>query len=359
MGDYAINNKAVCFTLWFRGHNNLRYADLFPRLNDVVEFRKLTLSRHRIVRGLQFRIWAAAKRPIAYPAAARYFAGRYSTVFTVDTCQIPAWPKTQRIIVDIDDPLFTPAEFEILKSPQVKAVVVTTKQAKTIYQRQGVTCPIHLIPQGVSRGQIDPNEVQRIRREFKDDRDLVVGYHAPTLTMSVDGPRRAREGQDDLDFLFAAVEDARKIVPQLKLWLIGEPSRSVKHYAMQSREHWLKVFGYVPVSDILNYVSNFDIGVYPRTWAQPPGRFNVKLAQFMACGVPIVSNNLDESFIVKETMSGFVCDSRQEFVRAVVVLAQSAEKRMDLGNCGRMYAQTALDWSVLVPIYKDIIKGCV
>jgi glycosyltransferase involved in cell wall biosynthesis len=349
---------ALCFTLWFRGHNNLRHADLFPRLNDVVEFRKLTLSQHRIVRGLQFRVWSAVKRPIAYPAVARYFAERYSTVFIVDTYQIPAWPKTQRIVVDIDDPVFSPAEFKLLKSPQVKAIVVTTKQAKTIYQRQGVTCPVYIIPQGVSLEQIDPSKVQQLRGEFKDDRDLIVGYHAPTLTMSSDGPRRAREGQDDLDFLFAAVEDARKIVPQLKLWLIGEPSRSVKQYAMQSRERWLKIFGYVPVSDILNYVSNFDIGVYPRTWAQPPGRFNMKLAQFMACGVPIVSNNLDESFIVKETMGGLVCDSRHDFARALVVLARSAEKRMDLGTAGRMYAQTKLDWSVLVPIYKDIIKGC-
>ncbi len=34
-----------------------------------------------------------------------------------------------------------------------------------------------------------------------------MGYHAPTLTMAEDGPRRARAGQDDLDFLFAIVAD--------------------------------------------------------------------------------------------------------------------------------------------------------
>jgi glycosyltransferase involved in cell wall biosynthesis len=131
----------------------------------------------------------------------------------------------------------------------------------------------------------------------------------------------------------------------------------VKRYAGGLGAAWIKLFGYLSLSDILNYVSNFDIGVYPRTWAQPPGRFNVKLAQFMACGVPIVSTNLDESFIVRETRSGFVCDSQNDFSRALVALARSAEKRTEFGNAGRTYAQTELDWSALVPTYKDILLG--
>lgn len=348
--------RAICFTLWFRKHNNPRYAVLFPRLEPLVEFRKVTLSHRRVVRGLQFRVWKALRRRVTYPAMARYFAGRYPTVFTVDTHQIPAWPENQRVVVDMDDPVFTPTEFQILKLPQVKAIVVTTEQAKSIYRRQGVTCPIHVIPQGVSVEQIDEKKIREIRAQFKEDRDVVVGYHAPTLTLALDGPRRARGGQDDLDLLLAAVENARSLEPRMKLWLFGEASESVKKYAAE-HSTWIKVFGYVSLSDILNYVANFDIGAYPRTWAQPRGRFNVKLAQFMACGIPVVSTSLDESFILREAGCGIVCKSGEDFSKALVELAQSAEKRAEFGKAGQSYAQARLDWSVLVPMYKEVLNG--
>lgn len=394
--------RALCFTFWFRTHNNCRYAVLFSQLAHIVKFHKVTLSEHRIVRGLQylalqlsfarrllpvgqanfalefaefllerlklrvlprqvrdqeFGLGMALRRKVIYPEMARYFASRYPTVFTVDIHQIPVWPASQRVVVDIDDPYFAPAEIEILKLPQVRAIVVTTEQARKLYQQQGVTCPIHVIPQGVSFEHIDPNRIGEIRTQFKGDRDVVVGYHAPTLTMSSDGPRRARTGQDDLDFLFAAVEDARTVEPRIKLWLIGQPSESVKTYVAERRAFWIKMFGYLPVMDILNYVSNFDIGVYPRTRIQPPGRFNLKLAQYMACGVSVVSNELDESLIVRQAHCGLVCRSREDFSQVLVELARCPEKRAELANVGRTYAQTNLDWSVLLPIYKEILMG--
>jgi glycosyltransferase involved in cell wall biosynthesis len=349
--------QVVCFTHWFRQHNNPRYAVLFPYLESVVRFHRVTLSHRRLVRGVQFRLWKALSQRVIYPAAARYFGRRYRTVFTVDIRQIPAWPETQRVVVDMDDPVFSPMEIKILKLPQVKAIVVTTKQAKSIYRRQGIACPIYVIPQGVSVEQIDPNRTRDIGTQFREDRDVVVGYHAPTLTLSRDGPGRAREGQDDLDFLFAALENARKTEPRIKLWLIGEPSASVKKYAADGRAAWIRLFGYVPLSDMLNYVANFDLGVYPRTWAQPPARFNVKLAQFMACGVPVVATELDESLILKESGSGIVSESEESFSQSLVRLAQSAEARAVLADAGRRYARENLDWSLLVPMYKEILMG--
>jgi len=349
--------QVVCFTHWFRQHNNPRYAVLFPYLEPVVRFHRVTLSHRRLVRGVQFRLWKALSESVIYPAAARYFGRRYRTVFTVDIRQVPAWPATQRVVVDMDDPVFTPREIQILKSPQVQAVVVTTEQAKAVYRREGVACPIYVIPQGVSVDQMDSDRVRDIGARFRKDRDVVVGYHAPTLTLSSDGPARARGGQDDLDFLFAALENARKIEPRIKLWLIGEPSAAVRKYAADGGAGWISLFGYVPLSDMLNHVANFDLGVYPRTWAQPPARFNVKLAQFMACGVPVVATDLDESFIVKESGSGIVSGSEESFSQSLVRLAQSAEARAALADAGRRYARENLDWSLLVPKYKEILAG--
>jgi glycosyltransferase involved in cell wall biosynthesis len=347
---------AVCFTLWFRNHNNPRYAELFPYLTPVIDFRKVTLSHRRYVRALQFRLWKSLRHRLIYPVVARYFSHRYPTVFTVDVYQIPAWPQTQRVIVDMDDPIFSPTEVEILKLPQVKAIVVTTEKAKTIYRQQGITCPIHVVPQGVSVAHTNSNKLARVGTALRNEDDIVVGYHAPFLTLSADGPRRPRKGQDDLDFLFAAAEKARKRERRIKLWLFGETSESVKRHAA-SRTDWIKPFGYVPLENILGYLGDVDIGVYPRTWSPPPGRFSVKIAQFMASGIPVVSTSLDESFILSEAACGMVCASQEDFARALIELAQYKEKRAALGEAGRRYAEANLDWSVLVPHYRKILAG--
>jgi glycosyltransferase involved in cell wall biosynthesis len=351
------DKRAICFTLWLRDRNNPRYAVLFPRLAPFVRFRMVTLSRRRVIRALQFRAWMALKKAVIYPAAARCLAARYATVFTVDTQQIPAWPRNHRVVVDMDDPVFSAEEIEILRLPQVKAIVVTTEQAKRIYRQRGIACPIHIIPQGVAIEQLDANAIREIRTQCRSARDVVIGYHAPTLTLSSEGPRRARQGQDDLDFLFAALESARHVEPRIKLWLFGEPSAAVKHYVSAARSEWIRLFGYVPLSNVLNYISSIDIGVYPRTWAQPPARFNVKLAQFMACGIPVVARDLDESYILKEARSGIVCQSQEDFSAALVALARSAGKRAEFADAGRAYARENLDWSALVPRYQEILAG--
>ena len=347
----------VCFTLWFRKHNNPRYADLFPRLSPIVQFRKVTLSRHRIVRGAQYRLWRALQQKLIYPCALQHLARRFETLFTVDYSQISIWPRHRSVVVDIDDPVFTSEEVTALNLPQVKAIVVTTDKAKSIFQNLGVKRPIHIIPQGVPFGQTESRKVAAIRKRFKNEMDVIIGYHAPTLTMAADGSNRRRSDQDDLDFLFAAVEEARKIEPRIKLWLFGEPSEALKKHVLQGRESWAVLFGYVPFSEMLNYLANVDIGVYPRTWTPPPARFSVKIAQFMACGISVVSRELDEGFIIREAGCGVLCKTQADFSRVLIELAQSDEKRRNLGHSGRNYARAHLDWSVLVPAYKEILES--
>jgi glycosyltransferase involved in cell wall biosynthesis len=87
----------------------------------------------------------------------------------------------------------------------------------------------------------------------------------------------------------------------------------------------------------------------------PPARSRVK--KFMACGIPVVSRDLDESFILSEARCGIVCKTQRDFTQALVELTRNREKRASLGKAGRSYAETNLDWSVLVPIYKKVLMS--
>ncbi|HWH75874.1 MAG TPA: hypothetical protein VNT76_00835, partial [Candidatus Binatus sp.] len=179
--------KAVCLTMWFPQHNNPRYAALFPRLSPVVRFRKFHLSERRLIRAVQYRLWNALSNLLIYPAMIQYLARKYETLFTVSTEQIRTWPRPRSVVVDLDDPMFTTAEISALNLPQVKALIVTTNKAKMLFEERGVTAPIHVIPQGVAMGQINPQKRHEIRTRFKSGDDIVVGFHAPSLTLAADG----------------------------------------------------------------------------------------------------------------------------------------------------------------------------
>lgn len=351
------NHKIVCFTFWFPNHHNPRYTGLFPKFASVVKFYKITLSHQRIIRALEYHIWQALKRRFIYPIILGILSRRYKTLFCVDLHQIPSWTKKNSIVVDMERPCFSNIEIKLLNLAQVKAIIVSMERMREIFQELGIFKPIYVIPQGVVMDYIDAFRIKEISLKFKEKQDVVVGYHAPTLTLSCDGPLRARQGLDDLDFLLTAVEEARKTEPHIKVWLFGEASKSLKKYVLQGNKSWIKLFGYIPYRSILNYVANFDIGAYPRMCLDSI-RFREKIAEYMACGIPIVVTNIEDGprMIIKKARCGIICDSQEDFTKALVKLACSSEMRQELGRAGQRYASENLDWSILVKRYEQILN---
>jgi glycosyltransferase involved in cell wall biosynthesis len=80
----------------------------------------------------------------------------------------------------------------------------------------------------------------------------------------------------------------------------------------------------------------------------------VKLAEFMACGVPVVSTNVSESFVIAEAGGGIVVESPEAFAQALVTLARSPDMRRSLGEAGRRLRQS-LDWDLLANRYQKEI----
>lgn len=352
MGEGALRTKrVVCFNLMFPDHHNVRTLQIRARLSDSVRFYQATLSRRRLIRAVQYRVWCLLKRALIYPVLLRSLSRRYERLLTFDPLQASAWSKPDSVIVDTDDPMFTEDEIRALNQPQVRAVIVTTEQAKTAFRDLGVHKSVHVVPQGMDFDLLDPAKIRSLGHSYRQGGDVVAGYLAPSLTLSEDGPRRWRRGQDDLDFLFAAFEKAREREPGLKLWLIGRASDSVRKYA--SGKSWLRVFGYVPFAETYNYLANLDIGLYPRTQALPI-RFPFKIGQYMACGVAVVST--ESYFVREEPYCGIYADSEEAFSNAVVDLARFPEKRAAFASAGKRYAESHLHWSRLIRRYEEILR---
>jgi glycosyltransferase involved in cell wall biosynthesis len=330
--------------LWFRGHNNPRFARLAPRLPRLDGYL-ITISDWRPLRAAQFRLLRStqtARYRLIVTSANR----RYTSMFTTGTDQIP-WFRG-RIVVDLDEPRFDAREVELLNQPNVVAVVLTTEAVKRRLAELGVTTPIHVIPQGVDLRSLSEADVDAVTRRHRDPGDLVIGYICAFFQARGD---RNFAPIYDLDHVLELWDGIRPGVPNAKLWLIGRATRRAQRL-LAGRDD-VVLFDRIPFGEALPYVANFDIALYPR---QAKGGHRgpvlaVKLIEYMGVGAPIVGYDLEITQIVKTAGAGILARDPQDFIAAVEQLAHDETQRQRLGAAGRAFVAD-YDWSLLVERYR-------
>lgn len=336
--------ERVFFTsLWFKGHNNPRYAELLPRLSRLDGYLA-TASDRRIPRGLQYRAftWTASVRN---PALFRLANRRYRSMFTADNQQIRYFQGA--VVSDIDDPWYTPADVEMMKRPNLKAYVVTAERAARKYEELGVEKPYHVIPQGVSLSSLT-NELVAEAAAQRRNGDVVVGWMAAHL---LTGEDRGGEGPlYNIDHLLELWDEIHARLPQGKLWLIGGPSERVRQRVDGRND--IVLFGRVPRERALAAAANFDLALYPRT--EDTGIQAAKVGEFIGLGVPTVSYDYAVTENLRETGAGVLVPTPREFVDAVVRLAEDDGARGKLAAAARR-AGAELDWDVLARRYEEIL----
>jgi glycosyltransferase involved in cell wall biosynthesis len=338
------SQERVFFTsLWFKGHNNPRYAELLPRLTRLDAYLA-TASEDRIRRGMQYRAFrwsASARNPVLFALANR----RYSTMFTADNEQIPYFGGS--IVSDVDDPLFNLREAELLQRPSLKAYVVTAHRAGRRYEALGVEKPYHVIPQGISLSSLKPELVAQAAAR-RAPGEIVVGWMAAFLLSGAD---RGGEGPlYNVDHLLELWEAIHARVPHARLWLVGEASERIRK-RVESRDD-LVLFGRVPREQALAIAANFDIALYART--EDTGIQAAKVGEFIGLGVPTVSYDYEVTENLRESGAGLLVPTAREFADAVAHLAQDEAARVELAAAARR-AGAALDWDVLARRYEEEI----
>jgi glycosyltransferase involved in cell wall biosynthesis len=335
-------DRIFFYSPWFRGHNNPRYSELLPRLERLDRYL-LGFSDRRIVRGTQFRAWRATRGltdRVAFGLANR----RYASLFTADNAQILRFAG--RVVSDVDDPKYTDREVRQLQRPNLIAYVVTAERAARRFEQLGVDKPWHVIPQGFSRADLDPEASAAVRARHPGG--PVIGYMAAWLLTETD-----RGGENPLynvDHLLELWEQIHARLPDARLWLIGGASDRVRE-RLRARGD-VVLFGRMPRAEALNHAASFDVALYPRTADQ--GIRSSKIGEYIGLGLPTVSYDFAVTDELRETGSGILVDSPRAFVDAVVALAADEPARATLAAAARR-AGTARDWDVLAREYGALL----
>jgi glycosyltransferase involved in cell wall biosynthesis len=213
----------------------------------------------------------------------------------------------------------------------------------------GVRTPYAVIPQGVTFGDLRPEQVEKAARLRRPD-EVVVGYVAAWLLTSED-----RDGANTLynvDHLLDLWDAIHAEIPTARLWLVGQPSDSVRRRCHDRAD--ILVLGRLPQQEAHACVSNFDIALYPRRVDQ--GVFAVKVAEYIGLGVPTVSYDLDVTRMLVESDAGIQVQTPGEFVDAVTGLARDDSRRRQHADAARR-AGRALDMDLLAERYEQEVFG--
>jgi glycosyltransferase involved in cell wall biosynthesis len=328
-------------SIWFHHHNNPRYAELLPRL-ERLDACLLRLPDARIRRGVGFRAFDASK-PLLYRGVFGLAGRRYENLLTLDFEQLASWPNA--VVMDADDPLFTPREVELLRRPSLRAYVVTAEYAARRYEALGVDKPWVEIPQGVNLAAATP-ELRSAAAVRKQPGEVVLGWMAAHLLTA--GDRDSDNPLYNIDHLLELWDDVHAQVPNARLWLVGGPSERVQERLSGRGD--IELIGRLPREQALATAACFDLAPYARTADQ--GIRAAKVSEFMGLGVPTVSYDYEVTANLRETGAGVLVPDARSFVEAVVHLLTDDAARQELAAAA-LRAGRALDWDVLARRFEE------
>jgi glycosyltransferase involved in cell wall biosynthesis len=332
-GGAAGPGRVFHHNVWYRGHTNRRYEELVPRLERVDAYL-LFVPEQRLARAAGYRL--LVRRPAVRAPLVAAASRRYRAMLATELDQI-AWFRGA-VVADVDDPEFSPREAALLARPNVRAVTVTAERAAERLRALGVDKPFHVVPQGAARvpQRPEPNE------------QPVVGYIAAHLL--VEGDRGAANALYNVEHLLELWDEIRARVPHARLHLVGLPSDALR--ARVAGRDDVELLGRRAPADALAAVAHFDVALYPRTADE--GIRAVKIAEYLAAGVPVVSYDYEVVEDVRDAGAGILASSPREFVAAVERLLADDSERARLAAAARA-AGRERDWDVVAARYAEIL----
>jgi glycosyltransferase involved in cell wall biosynthesis len=219
-----------------------------------------------------------------------------------------------------------------------------------IWQSKCSQDKIEIIPNGTNAELFSPRDRRMEREQLGVDRwPLIVGY--------VGALNRDKRCMDYLVRTLAALRRKDMDVGSL---IIGEgPERAVleKLVRMEGLTDRVRFVGVVPHEMVPRYMATFDVGV---DLCAAPMRtiggcvvysaYSQKMAQYLACGIPVLAWDLADTRFLEENRIGFLAplhDQNRLMERLIAALSSNESERMAIRQRAREYAVTQLSYKAL------------
>lgn len=110
---------------------------------------------------------------------------------------------------------------------------------------------------------------------------------------------------------------------------------------------------------VADAIAPFDIGLYPLS-QHPFNEYKCafKALEYMASGLPVVASGVGANAeTVLDAETGFLCQSEEDWVRAIETLASDADLRARFGRAGRTRVEQLYDVARLAARLEDILQA--
>ncbi len=165
-----------------------------------------------------------------------------------------------------------------------------------------------------------------------------------------------------LDYLIQAIPGVLKANKNTRFILVGggpEMSKIQKKIS-QFKNKKILLTGRVSYNEAVRYINAFDIGVAPFIEERNAsiGLSPLKIRDYAACGVPIITSRIAGLEMVEEEEIGILVppDDSVALGRAIIELLNKTEIRKEMGKKGRKIAEKYYSWEKIVNQILELIS---
>ena len=189
------------------------------------------------------------------------------------------------VILDIDDPIYSDEEINQILGENILECVVTTSRMKDKYKEIiGNNKNISIVPTPV-----DFLNINREIRSIKDNQFNAI-YYATYIT--------------DKEYdLIIDISNKMKNIKEFHMFVIG---RIPKNKPKFNKEN-ISYYQYMDHEEIESLLNNIDIGLYLRM-EDRDYRLSIKIIEMLSMGIPILSTDVSESFLIEENECGIIAN---------------------------------------------------
>ncbi|MCK4421641.1 glycosyltransferase family 4 protein [candidate division WOR-3 bacterium] len=155
-----------------------------------------------------------------------------------------------------------------------------------------------------------------------------------------------------LDYLIQAIPHVLGVCDNVGFLLIGDGPEmpKIRKEISRFKNDEVILTGKVPYKEASRYINAFDIGVAPFLEKRNSGMVSpLKICDYAACGVPIVSTRIKGLEIVEEEGIGILVppDDPEVLADAIIRLLKKPEMREEMGKNGRKIAKEQFSWKLI------------